>query len=591
MSAFYAAIAGGDPRPLDASVIAEVCADAFAERNFARPGDGFAFRLAFTEEPYWELFLGHALDHPRTRERQQFTAWALFDGADDEPLLAIRWDAAGGFAHVTRSILSRVTEGYDAGGGVFESREIVRRVRELVGTVDLSAIATAGRLRDRLAELLLLGVVGMSRLPLTSVDGPLPEFSLGKLAYAYRPVADPLPELDRAKRLEFAIRSTPVEQIAAAAVGRCWGTFASDFRAMFDAVSLSPWTDFVPKVLSWLQCADGPAGTRRYVLLARLAVQIARHLNAYDLVTFHHFGANYPDALLIGECLRELLTAPTEARNEIWRSGVRAGALVAAEYTGHLVPDAPTSQGEASRVLPSEFTAVPESQIATPHLRTRRLFEDDTLFSTPAIRECFTELERPGALVELGTALYIDRPLGVGKVPGEFDHTWLGSHVLFSRTLAEKRLRRLMKRPHLLPDADAVDRWRRLLEQTIVPGVPLERRDASIRPGIATLLDAFMVADDFVFLRTTRRTVSDFAAHYDCAPIASVLPLDEWHIIEPTVADDRCLLTLYDRERQPRVRLEADLSRGFVRAGGTEYVAAGFRVVGDETTVLHAHSS
>ena len=35
--------------------------------------------------------------------------------------------------------------------------------------------------------------------------------------------------------------------------------------------------------------------------------QLGRHLTAYDLVTFHHRGANYPDALLLDDLLRRYL--------------------------------------------------------------------------------------------------------------------------------------------------------------------------------------------------------------------------------------------------------------------------------------------
>lgn len=591
MSATADSKADGDACRLDVTFITGVCADVFAEGNFSTIEGAFSFRAAFVEEPHWELFRGHALDKTKTRERRKFLSWALFDRNDDEPVLAVRWDTAAGRIHVTRSILSRTVEANETVGGVVDLRDVVRRIRELVGTVDLETAVTAGDLRRRLAELVLLGVVGLSRLPLTSVDAPLPEFTLGRLGYDSRSTSGSHGELERAKRLEFAIRSTRPDRVAHAASGIAWDEFAVDFRAMFDAVSLSPWTDFVPNALSWLRHADGPGGTRRFGLLARLLVQIARHLNAYDLVTFHHFGANFPDALVVDAFFQEILTAPAEARDASWRAGVRAAALVAAEYSNHLVPDAPTSQGESSRVLPTGFPPVPEEQIATPHLRNRRLFADRAALMTPIVRNCVGDLDQPAALVELGTALFIDRPLGVGKLPGEPDHTWLSSHILFSRTLAEKRLRRLAQRSDLLPDVDAVGRWRAILDGLHVVGVPLERRDAPTRPGVASLQDAFMVADDFVFLRTTRRAVRDFAAQYDCTPLANVFAPGEWHVVAPTVTDDRCVLTLFDRSYRLRVELDADLSRGFARVGGTEYVAVGFRVDGDTGQVLQAQSS
>lgn len=591
MSVVRDPVADIDTHPVTASDITKACEEVFAERQFTKPTGEYAIRSAFAEETYWELFLGHALDGTKTRERRQFTTWALFAGDADEPLLAIRWDVAAGQIHVTRSILSRTHEGYDAGGGVYEVRDTIRRVRELIGTVDLSITPTAERLRSVLAELTLLGVVGLSRLPLTSVDAPLPEFTLGRLGYCYQAESGQVAELGRVKQLEFAIRSTPIDNVGSLATGRSWLEFTADFRAMFDAVSLSPWTDFISKALSWLRYVDGPCGIRRFEVLARLIVRIARHLNAYDLVTFHHFGANYPDALLVEACLSELLGAPAEARNGVWQQGVRAAVLVAAEYANHLVPDAPTSQGEAARVLPPEFQPVPDEQIASPHRRNRRLFKNNAALDVSTVRDSLVDLEEPAALIEMGTALFIDRPLGVSKHPGEPDHTWLSSHVLYSRTLAEKRLRRLAKRTEWMPDANAADRWRTMLDETRVNGIPLELRDATTRPGVASLQDAFMVADDFVFLRTTRRAVRDFVAQYDCTSLFGDFPMDEWHAIVPTVTDGECRLTLFDRNHQPRVELEADHSRGFLRVGGTEFVAAGFRVVGDATKVLQAHSS
>src|SRR5205814_2555336 len=84
-------------------------------------------------------------------------------------------------------------EGYDSGGGVILSRERRKWTRELVGTVRLSQFADAEELIDELACLLFLAVVGTSRLPLHSVEAPLPDFSNGRLFYCYRPPEDELP--------------------------------------------------------------------------------------------------------------------------------------------------------------------------------------------------------------------------------------------------------------------------------------------------------------------------------------------------------------------------------------------------------------
>src|SRR5205807_4833589 len=87
--------------------------------------------------------------------------------------------------YVTRGLLCYVWEPFDAGGNVIETRQAQRWLRELVGSVDFTSLAPE-ELREEIVRLMLLAVVGTSRLPLTSVEAPLPGFSLGRLAYLYR---------------------------------------------------------------------------------------------------------------------------------------------------------------------------------------------------------------------------------------------------------------------------------------------------------------------------------------------------------------------------------------------------------------------
>src|SRR5947209_4551097 len=108
-----------------------------------RPGNFFAapqLRLAWTqgrEEVFWELFRGHALDHTKTRRRQTFESRNILEDGADEPLVSVKFDSERGQIHVTRSILCRTWEGYVEDGEAL-SRETTRRVRELVGTIDLA---------------------------------------------------------------------------------------------------------------------------------------------------------------------------------------------------------------------------------------------------------------------------------------------------------------------------------------------------------------------------------------------------------------------------------------------------------------------
>src|SRR5262249_7029263 len=143
------------------------------------------------EEVPWEVFQGRLLDRAHTRLTQAFEAWNLFRvddrGRSAEPLLAVKLDACCGEVHVTRGLLCYVWEGYHAGDNVYLSRETTRWIRELVGTVRLDQCAGADDFRAEVAGLIFQAVVGVSRLPLTSVEAPLPDFSLGQLAYFYRP--------------------------------------------------------------------------------------------------------------------------------------------------------------------------------------------------------------------------------------------------------------------------------------------------------------------------------------------------------------------------------------------------------------------
>src|SRR5262249_38387131 len=141
--------------------------------------------------------------------------------------------------HVTRAILCYVWEGYHAGDNIYLSRETRKWVRELVGTIQLDPFLGPDELRDEIICLLFQAVVGCSRLPLQSVEAPLPAFSLGQLAYIPRIQIEPDPLrsgpmqsfrdlieqglhddlawVEKAKFLEILLRSTPPQQLGSAA--------------------------------------------------------------------------------------------------------------------------------------------------------------------------------------------------------------------------------------------------------------------------------------------------------------------------------------------------------------------------------------
>ena len=156
-------------------------------------------------------------------------------------------------------------------------------------------------------------VVGTSRLPLTSVEAPLPAFSLGELAYIYRPdlhvaAAAPLrshndliehallPELcwlEKAKLLETLLRATPWDRLTEA--GEMWMTqwrnlrhtdeeVLALLRTLFNEVALSPYTDLVDKALAFvgeMEAKQRITAEAAIDFLGHLLRQLGRHL-AYD---------------------------------------------------------------------------------------------------------------------------------------------------------------------------------------------------------------------------------------------------------------------------------------------------------------------
>src|SRR5262249_34582305 len=228
-------------------------------------------------------------------------------------------------------------------------------------------------------------------------------------------------------------------------------------RTLFNEVALSPYTDFVDKALTFLQrLVDGghldAAGQVDF--LSYLLRQLGRHLTAYDLITFHHRGANYPDALLLDTMMRAYLKRVGQSpylfldqpkvdtaskRRGLRRRALRQGWLMWHLLQGLPVPDAPTSPGENARVLPPPHVRVPEEQILNPAKRMKRLYDGEPLMPlttqvVEVMRQAMVDLHQPAELQELGTAIFLDRPLGGGKAPGEPDRTLLLSYVAFSRS-------------------------------------------------------------------------------------------------------------------------------------------------------------
>src|SRR5204862_7920305 len=137
----------------------------------------------------------------------------------------------------------------------------------------------------------------------------------------------------------------------------------------------------------------------------------------------------------------------------------------------------------------------------------------------------------------------------------------------------------LPRHGNLLPDADAVERWRRQLVSLAVDGLPLREAGAPARPGVVALQDALRLADDWLILRTTRTTLNDFTRQYDLRPvqarIGDVAPdVADWRLLVPGGSDRHPTLCLYDRHLTLRLEMSADVSRGYGTRGGVEFPAA-----------------
>jgi hypothetical protein len=539
---------------------------------------------------------------------------------------------------VTRAIHCHVWEGYHAGNNVYESREVRKWVRELVGTIELARFRDLESLRDELLCLLFQAIVGTSRLPLTSVEAPLPGFSLGQVAYFHRPTtvaeqteASPvhsredfiarslhtgLNRLEQVKHLEFLLRSTPMDDLPAAAdnyvhrlcrLGHQPAQLLILLRAVFDEAALSPYTDFVTRTLRFVDLLvekSHCSALDQVEFLSYLLRHLARHLTAYDLVTFHHRGANYPDALFLDAALKRYLelaeqypalffpaagdTEEQRRQKRIRRRGLRQGWLLRCFHEGLAVPDAPTSPGENARVLPPRHERVPEEQIFAPAKRSRKLFADDPLprylceHTRRLLRLSLQELSHPQEMRELGMALFLDRPLSPGKAPGEPDQTLLLSYEASSRSIARRRLELLEPLTEGVVEPLDWSACRHTFEALPIEGIGLGSPGNATRPGAVSVEDARKVAEDMRFLRTTRRSVADFLAQFDFASLGYLLPVDYLVSERPVLIlreGGEGLLAIYDALWRKRLELRVDARGGYERRAGTEYPCAGLQVL------------
>ena len=667
------------PIPLDE--IRAIIADAVAPRHFFI-GNGLELEWEHTaaETIQWEIYKGRLLDASQTRERRTFEAWNIYGidefGRSTEPLLSVKLDAETGEVHVVRAILCYAWEAYEASPNVIESRETTKWVRELVGTIEISKLTTSAQSTERISDTLFRAVIGTSRLPLVSVEAPLPTFSLGRLAYlcrfhmnlaetrprrtwreivGMRPLGiNSLPTLEHTKLLETLLCVVPWGEITEAAdawfacllriekdrletikarveaqLGRTVDETDAGVKAYLDApsfsrrlallllhalfneASLTPYNDLVDKALAWIGALESKGHfSAEFVagFLSHLLRQLGRHLTAYDLVAFHHRGANYPDAIVLDAVMKSYLklidrepalfaSAAQDDEREanlkrLRRRALRQGWLARRRYEGHFVPDAPTSPGENSRVLPPPYVRVPEEQILNPTRRTKRLYAGDPLDShlgkQPAeiLQQSIDDLRHPDEMRELGMAIFLDRPFGGGKGPPEADRTPLLSYLAFSRSIARDRLRFMVSDLGLLPHSIQWETLQETLEVLKVPGVPLKDLVSDGPPGIVSLADALRIAEDFIVLRNTwsswmkirTRYLNLSALHRLWMP--DIFNCHSGLIVRTTRPGcARETLSLYDIRHRKRLELDFDPNMGFVSEGGFYYPASPLHIV------------
>jgi hypothetical protein len=584
--------------------------------NFlVRPDLTLLWKQPVLEEIAWEVFRGRLLDSAHTRQTQRFTSWNVFvmerDEPAAEPILSVKLDETEGRIHVVRGILAHVWEGVAVSGGVIESRENTRWQRELVGTLALAEFAGMEKLEHELQGLLRSALEGTSRLPLHSVEAPLPAFSLGRLAYVpeCRQDASATEPKDRWQSmlssgplpLEIILRSLQPDEARPAAremLARRPGLAQELFpllRELFTSVSLSPYTDFVDTTVA---CVDALVEQEPRLFEAEvdfwgwLLRQLGRHLTAYDLTTFHFRGANYPDALLLDAVLSHYvgrLAAHPElfhgegAQPRRRRRALRQACLLRRFYEGHPVPDAPTSPGENARVLPPPHQRVPEEQLLNWSRRKRRLYADAPLAkrlsaaARQALHQSILDLSDPREWRELGSAVFIDRPLGWGKAVGEPDLTPLLAHEAYSPSIARRRFEEVQRLARECGH-DNVD-WDsfRPMESLQVAGLSATCAAEPDRP-IVSLADARRVASDFVILQTLPRGLAQVFDGFDWTAVRGLTSILENRgklLLVRVPTGQETVLAWYDGQYRKRMEMVPDLSKGFVTRGGIETPVAG----------------
>jgi hypothetical protein len=609
-----------------------------AGRFFASPGKSIVCRHDPQQTVAWELLGGHLLDETQTRETKTFAAWDVTlasNAGPDERLLSVLWSAEDTAIHVVRHLLIQGWEAYEAEPNVILSRPARKWTRELVGTLPTEHATAGDDFAALLRQLMHRAFVGTSRLPVTSGESPLPAYALGQCGYlsgakasgpyslAEHFLRDALTSAgqpwEQAMALDMALRAAAPDDIPSLddVVSGHYGKEKTEvaglftlFRTLFNHLALTPYARLGPNVVELLRrlSAHGPPGAPAVIdIISYWLRHLVRHVTAFDLRTFHNRGADYPDLLLLDGLLKlyaELIAqypagfivdqdGQPAQRPKLRRRALRQAWFLRRHYEGLAVPATPTSPGDLTRVLPEGFPRASEQEVAEPSARSNKLFAGDPideLVTEPvriALARSFADLTDDFELRELGIAVYMDRPLGVAKQPGEVDRTPLLTYEAFSRSIIRQRLKEL-HRWGLITDAQHTqtsDHLRRLVigGQTPPAGWPP-------RPGTPSLEDANLAGPDFLFLRTTRGSLTEFLKAFDLTPLRAHNPqLHDWLLDARDVlllrqtanpaAPKTAVLTAFDGKGE---RLALDIAHPgarFVEECGRELPAEGLRVL------------
>lgn len=116
---------------------------------------------------------------------------ACSSGSAPAPLISLKFDATDRRLFVIRNILVHAWEAYESTPGVIDSRPVQKWAAELVGAIDLAARDDGENLRDEIGKYLAFAMLGTSKLPITSLETPLPAFSLGQIMYFHAVMLHP----------------------------------------------------------------------------------------------------------------------------------------------------------------------------------------------------------------------------------------------------------------------------------------------------------------------------------------------------------------------------------------------------------------